>query len=443
MKAMPKIGVALYASGSPFSSSGNFACEFRGVPFSFGSASDLPGQTLWVTNSSWDELKEAGLHRNPKIAHDGYYRTKLSQMANELGLKTLPLEQQAPFLAELLGNAAEMARIQLGLTQFPSSGLSQAVGQLHGSHEAAVGSAVSHAAEQACQRYTACERDRRHKQSDIFSFWFPRHSFSEFLLQSPLPDNQVLQLIPMHRLPSNGRDTVVLVEWAQQMKLPLFARIKILALEPVLGRLLNYGSGAQDVSGTTRNREYQARNMREWCALPELEALSQSGEVEVLEVAIAGGWTKSGLTPFSNKFASVSYAYGLVAENLWFGLTRKCTPAAQISKSLSTAWLQSLDRMKCLAVAERLHNLGMEVMNYGNGRITVECPVSIRSAIPQFALEEQILYPASLENLIPAQNKQRSATNVLQQLLESRDYSRIIDVDQSALRELRASRGVK
>lgn len=441
MKALPKIGVALYESGSPFSSTGNFACEYRGAPFAFSSASDLPGQTLWVTNSSWDELKSAGLDRSPKIAHDGYYRTKLSQMANELGLKALPIEQQAPFLAEVLGNAAEMARIQLGLTQFPSSGLSQAVGQLHGSVEAVQGSPVHFVAEQACQRYTACERDRRHKQSDIFSFWFPRHSFAEFVLSNPLPDNQNLHVIPKHRLPGNGSDALALVEWAQEMKIPLFARVKILALEPTLGKLLNYGSGAQNVSGVTQNREYQARNMREWCALPELEALCQSGEVEILEVGSAGGWTKSGLLPFNNKFAAVSYAYGLVAENLWFGLTRKCTPGAQISKSLSTAWIQSLDRMKCLAVAERLHSLGMEVMNYGNGRITVECPLSIRGAIPQFSLEEQILYPASLQNLLPTQQKLKTAANVLQQLLETRDYSRIIDVDQSALRELRSSRG--
>ncbi|MDU4254458.1 hypothetical protein [Pseudomonas sp.] len=437
---MPKIGVALYADGTPFCRDGNVACEYRKQPFAFSSASDLPGQTLWITNASLDALIQAGLHKNPKIAHEGYFRTRLGQMAQELGLGQYTLDQQASLLAEILGNAAEMARSQLRLTQYPSNGPAQAVGQLYGTNEAPVGTAMLQVAEQACQRYTACERERRHEKADVFSFWLPRFQLADELLQAPLPTNDKIMAVPAHSLPAMGRDTNALVEWAVANNIPLFARIKIHGLEQTVGKLMNYGAGALGVSKNAGNGSYEARNMREWCALPELETLSQVGEIEVLQVAIASGWTRSGLGVFHNKLTRISYAYGLVAENIWVGLTRKPSSLGGTSRSLSTAWLQSIDRMRCLRIAERLYNIGMEVSNYGNGRVTVVCPVSVRALIPQAAREEGMLYPAHLQGLTPYQPSLQVPHQVLQHLINQRDFAKLIHVDQLALKELEASR---
>ncbi|MBA1280224.1 hypothetical protein [Stutzerimonas stutzeri] len=441
MKAMPKIGVALYADGSPFSREGNVACEFRKEPFEFGTASDLPAQTLWITNATLNDLIEAGLHKSPKIAHEGYYRSRLSQIGQELGIAKLTLEQQAPLLAEILGNAAEMARVQFGLTQYPSSGLAQAVGQMHGQNEPANGTALMQIAEQACQRYTACERERRYDKADVFSFWMPRFQWAADLLNEPLPVSESINAIPAHSLPGMGRDVNVLVEWAQENRIPLFARIRIRALEQTVGKLMNYGAGAQGINKNTQAGAYEARNMREWCALPELEMLSQSGEVEVLQVAVAGGWALSGLNLYNSKISQISYAYGLLAENIWVGLTRKPNPFGNTSRTLRTAWLQSIDRMRCLRVAERLYNMGMEVVSYGNGRIMVVCPPSVRALIPQAAMEEGMLYPAHLDGLQPYRPSQQQPLHVLQHLITERDYGRLLTVDQRALKELEMSRG--
>src|SRR5690606_39437946 len=103
------------------------------------------------------------------------------------------------------------------------------------------------------------------------------------------------------------------------------------------------------------------RNMREWCSLPELQALSQAGDIEVIQVALpTGGYKTPELSTFRSKPAAVSYSYGLVAENLWVGLTRKPSWDGKTSRNLSTAWLQALDRMHCLKIAERLHNARSE-----------------------------------------------------------------------------------
>lgn len=441
MKAMPRIGVALYADGTPFCRDGNVACEYRKEPFTFASASDLPGQTLWVTNASLNDLIEAGLHKSPKIAHEGYYRTRLVQMGQELGLDKLTLMQQAALLAEVLGNAAEMARVQLGLTQYPSNGLAQAVGQLFGRTEPAKGTAILQVAEQACQRYTACERERRYEKADVFSFWMPRFSWAADLLSQPLPENSDLRAIQPHMLPGNGQSVSQVVDWANEHNLPLFARIKIQSLDETVGKLMNYGAGAQHVNKTAdRGRNYEARNMREWCALPELETLSQVGDVKLIQVAVAGAWGRSGLGVFQSRLTAVSYAYGLVAENLWVGLTRKPSAYGGPSMTLSTAWLQAVDRMRCLRVAERLYNLGMEVINYGNGRVTVVCPVSVRALIPQIAFEEGMLYPACLDNLTPYKPVPGNPVHVFQHLLNTNDYARLVQVDQAALKELGASR---
>lgn len=440
MKAMPKIGVALYANGTPFCSEGNVACEYRKQPFEFASVSDLPGQTLWITNASLNDLIEAGLHKNPKIAHEGYFRTRLAQMSQELGLTKFSLDQQASLLAEILGNAAEMARSQLGLTQYPSNGPAQAVGQLHGTNEAAPGSAMMQVAEQACQRYTACERERRYEKADVFSYWLPRFDWADELLKAPLPTNDKIAAVPSHALPGMGRNPQALVEWALENKIPLFARIKIHGLEQTVGKLMNYGAGAQGVNKRAGNGDYEARNMREWCALPELETLCQVGEIEVLQVAVAGGWSRSGLSLFNSKLSRISYAYGLVAENLWVGLTRKPSPMGNTSRTLSTAWLQSIDRMRCLRIAERLYNMGMEVANYGNGRVTVVCPASVRALIPQAALEESMLYPAHLQGLQHYRPSLQVPHHVMQHLINQGDFARLVGVDQQALKELEASR---
>lgn len=431
-----RIGVALYSDGTPYSREGNYACEHRGRPFIFTTASDLPSQTLWITNCDLQDLIDVGLHRNPKIAHQGYFRTRLSQMVQELGATELNAEQLCALLAEIVGNAAVMAKLQLGITQYPPRGIAQGVGQLHGYPQPPQGSAVQHVAEQACQRYTACERERRYEKADIFSFWMPRHRWASMLLGMPIPGSENLTVIPQQNLPHMGRDAVALVEWAKENHVPIFAKVKILGLEETVGRLMNYGSGARDMELTTRSGgHYSARNLRDWCALPELEVLAQAGDVQVLKVAMANGWQKSGLFCHDSKYAAVSYSYGLVAENLWTGITRKPDASGDLSRNLTTAWIQSADRMQCMRVAERLHNIGMEVINYGNGRITVACPPSVRALIPQAALEEGLMYPP-LEGLTPYKPRNDDAAHVLQYLINSREYARMIQVDHQLLRQL-------
>lgn len=429
-----RIGVALYMGGSPYSPDGNFACEYQGEPFEFFSVSDLPSQTLWVTNVDLGDLIDLGLHRNPKIAHDSYFRTRISQIVQELGLGDLALEQQASFLAELLGATAEMGRIELGLTQYPSKSFVQAVGQLHGYREHPVGTPIYIIAEQSCQRYTATERTRRVESADIFSFWMPRYEWADDLLEAGLPVSENTHVIAPHNLPEAGRDAVALVQWAEENNVPLFANIRIKQIEENVGRLINYGAGAQDISSDG----YDARNQRSWCALPELSVLAYSGEIEILKVVTAGGWARSGLHLSRDKVARVSYSYGLLSENIWSGLTRKSDAFGKVSKTLQTAWMQSVERMKCLRVAERLQGLGMDVLNYGNGRITVACPPSIRGLIPQAALEGSMLYPSSLEGL-QLYNLSKSAEPfaVMQSLIARKQYARILEVNNITLKKLK------
>jgi len=435
------IGVALYSDATPYSREGNWACEYRGQPFSFSSASDLPGQTLWITNCDLQDLIEVGLNKNPKIAHHGYFRTRLNLMVQELGMRDMTPEQQCTLLAEVLGNAAAMARHHLGLAQHPIRGLAQGVGQVFGFTEPPRGSSVYKIAEQACQNYTSCERERRYEKADVFSFWMPRCDVAKSLLETPVPGNEGISVIPAHNLPDMGRNPASLVEWATENKVPLFARVKILGVEETVGKLMNYGSGASDVSGQGfGGAQYSARNQREWCALPELDMLVQSGDVHVLQVGHATGWQRSGLHVYEDRLAPVSYAYGLVAENLWYGITRRADATGSVSKSLSTAWIQAVDRMRCLQVAVRLHSIGMEVINYGNGRITVACPAAVRALIPQVALEERLFYPSSLEGLQPYKLRHEDPVHVLQHLLSKRDYSRIVQVDNALLRKMEVSR---
>lgn len=431
-----RIGVALFFGGTTYSREGNFACQYQGDPFEFCSVSDLPSQTLWVTNVNLSELIELGLQKNPKIAHDGYFRTRISQICQELGLNVLSLEQQASLLAELLGVTAEMGRIELGLTQYPVRGLVQAVGQMFGHKEHAAGTDIYTIAEQACQRYTSTERSRMIEGADIFSFWMPRYEWADSILKESLPVPEGAQVISPHNLPAQGRDAVALVQWAEENNMPVFAKIKINSIEETAGRLINYGAGAQGINSGL----YESRNHREWCALPELSVLAYSGDIEIKRVVVAGGWAKTGMELDKEKVARVSYSYGLLSENMWSGLTRKPDSFGNVSKTLQTAWVQSLERMKCLRIAERLSNLGMDVLNYGNGRITVACPPSVRALIPQAALEHAMLYPSHLDGLSfygPTASSEPFVA--MQSLIVKREYSRILKVNSLMLDMLQDS----
>lgn len=431
-----KIGVALFRDASPFSKNDNIACEYGGRPFYFGSTSDLPAQTLWVTNCDSDKLYEAGLSRAPSIASDGYFRTRLSQIVGELGLSIHTLEHQVAILAEILGSAAAMLKAQLGLIEYPAYGMAQAVGQLYGSQEPPKGSAMFQIAEQACQRYTACKRTRRHEQADVFSFWFPREQRASEMLELPLPTGDV-KLVPMHSLPDMGKDPQTLANWAFDQKIPLFARIRIHGLDESVGELMSYGAGALDVQKSSREgRAYDARNFREWCALPELAFLASYGSVEVIQVAVASGWQNTGLRTLRSRLSAISYAYGLAAENLWVGTLRRNSGYFNICKSLSTAWLQAEDRMRCLLTVKKLFGQGMEITTYGNGRIGVVCAKAVRNLIPQAARESGLLYPASLPDLTVYPANKTIPLHVQQHLISAREFARNVQVDKQCLKEL-------
>ncbi|WP_219096320.1 hypothetical protein [Pseudomonas sp. UMAB-40] len=435
-----KIGIALFKGASPFSRGENIACEYGGTPFEFSSSADLPSHALWVTNVSSDDIYAAGLHRTPRIASDGYFRTRLSQIVHELGLQAQTMDHQAAILAEMLGCAAEMLKCQLGLTQSPAYGMAQAVGQLYGSPEPVRGTAVFQVAEQSAQRFTACERTRRYEQADVFSYWYPRNSWASEMLQIPLPSGDI-KLVPRHSLPAMGENPMEVVKWAYENNLPLFARVKIHGLHESIGNLMNYGAGAQDIKKNSGNgRDYDARNFREWCALPELEFIASYGDVEIQQIAIADGWQNSGLRTFDTKRSAISYAYGLAAENLWVGTLRKNSGNFNLSKTLSTAWLQAEDRMRCLLAATKLQALGMEITTYGNGRIGVVCPKSVRALIPQAALELGLLYPAVLKNLSMYPTNKSMPLHIQQLLITSGEHVKSIQVDQACLKELESAR---
>lgn len=436
INAARSIGVALYQGGNPLSTTDNVACRYRGEPFSFASAVDLDANTLWVTNASYQSLSEAGLRLKPNVAFDGYFRTNIYQLCLELGLVDDPVEVQCAVLAEMLGAAAEMFRMQIGISHFPVDSLMASVGQMFGFAEAPFRSQISEIAERAIQTYTACERERRHaNNSVVFNFWVPRYQWAVRMLNTLVPVNTQLVPVQLAQLPDSGTDALSLVEWAEENQLPLFAQIHVKSLEQVVGRLLNYGAGAQTVRSESRGtQEYDSRNFREWCSLPELKVLAQVGEVEIRQVAVSSGFQRSRLGLHNSRVATVSYSYGLVSENLWVGQTRNVK--GLLSKSLSTSWLQAIDRMECLSMAEQLYHEGFEVMTYGYGRIKVVCPISVRALIPSVAKRLGLLYPASIAGVEHLPLDSKSPDSVMQKMISGRDYKSLIranDIVQSEM----------
>lgn len=446
-KPAQKIGVAIFSEANPFSHENNWACMYQEDPFSFNSVSDLPSQTLWITNLDLNSLYEANLSKNPKIAHDGYLRTRLMNIAQELGATNLPPDQQAYLFAHIIGPVMEMAAEEVGFVSYPNNALSAVVGQLHGIPDAPQGSTLRLVAERSSQTYTACQKDRLYEKAEHFTFWIPRYENAYELLQNPVPRSDELVAIPQHLLPSLGKNAATLVEWALEKKVPLFAQIHINSIEPDTGRLLSYGSGANHLQESARpltssgqeSRKYEGRNMREWCALPELEVLATCADIEIRSLVRASNIDNPSIQlrdPESLRAGSISYAYGIVAENIWVGLTRRTAGDNKAARTLSAAWIQSLDRMRCLKIAQKLTAIGFEVTHYGYGRITVSCPQSIRQLIPAVAREHGLLYPASIDGIEPYKPRPHVRHEVLQSVLANKDYTNLIKINELAQKEM-------
>lgn len=351
-------------------------------------------------------------------------------MIEELGIGDLEPARQVSLLSHVLGNAAKFVKKQLGMVQYPTSNITQAVGERFGIAEAHEASDLYKVAERASQRFTASERTRQLPNAEFFSFWKPRYTYAQSMLTCAIPQEHLSQVPPQH-LPGGGQDAQEVVRWALEANLPLFAQIEVRSLEENIGRLMNYGAGAAPIQG----EQYEARNFREWVALPELMVLVQSGDIGIRRVLVASGWHEHGLRTVDMPSAQVSYAYGLVAENIWCGLMRQPSRYGRISKTLATAWLQAYDRMQMLAVAEKLSQIGFEIRHFGNGRVAVTCPPFIRAHIPGAAQELGLMYPASLDGLEMYPVTGSNPMHLQQKLLASKDFGSLLTVDNHLLRE--------
>jgi hypothetical protein len=96
--------------------------------------------------------------------------------------------------------------------------------------------------------------------------------------------------------------------------------------------------------------------------------------------------------------------------------------------------------MRCLLAATKLQALGMEITTYGNGRIGVVCPISVRALIPQAALELGLLYPAVLQGLDMYPPNKTMPLHIQQLLITSGEYVKSIQVDQACLKEMESAR---
>jgi hypothetical protein len=99
--------------------------------------------------------------------------------------------------------------------------------------------------------------------------------------------------------------------------------------------------------------------------------------------------------------------------------------------------------MHCLRVAERIGDLGMDVISYGNGRVTVACPVAVRNLIPKVAREQGVLYPASLKDLPHYEPRSDIPMQVLQHLINTGSHAQMNEVNKTLLQMMREAHEAK
>lgn len=354
-----------------------WACIAGEEPFYISSLNDLSTDVIWLTNISFEVMKESRLLGNTRYRHDQFLRIDVNKLIDFFGLHK-DLKKQAWAFSQIFYN---VCRLYYGLmpkdVELDHAALKNGVRKCAGEYDLSYTESMAKIIDSATVNSVNCERQIRREDSGgtIFFRCSPIEHMS-FILSAPLPTGKWIKV----DLPSCQDSSEHVLEWLSYQDSPMLISITIKKISDKIGSYINYGSGG--------------KYNREWVTSPELAMLLPFSDI-VVNQAYKSEYISS-MKPLYDFVRSVpevsdlSISFHLFLDNIWTGLSSNLKTSNQQKLEQKTKdqkkkkpkrahnhaapFLRAHDRFFCLQKVVKLASLGYDVAGYGGGLIRVDIP---------------------------------------------------------------------
>lgn len=355
----------------PYPGSG-WASIQGGAAFRIKGTGDLSSDVKWLTNLSLDILWKSGAHKQQKLKYSGYLRTDLGQIMKELGLTPpkIPIADVCEKISALFNKVMRLAIEFYDIKSFNQKDLLLEIRSALCPEDKNISIPLDEALTRAYQDLVICEKPILKERQLFVTLKRPRYSHAQSILDISLPVwNGDWNFYGLKDLPpDNDRK----IEFLMELGSPFLAKISIKrfyndsSMNVELAKLLDLGEAIGE-KGVTKDRN--------WVCQPELLYLCRFAEVKVEAAFVADGYKELNVKlPFLGDLSAWSYSLGLLAENVWMGLsTRSVNPTTRAKTLVSprACWLKAADRFMTLTSAMMLSSAGFIVSSYGYGGVTI------------------------------------------------------------------------
>jgi len=340
---------------------------------------DLPSDAIWLTNLPFNNFWRAGLTRHPNFRHEGWLRTLFPQLVTELGID---LNCVTPDIAVSTIAAVAQRTVNAAMSRY---GVHPKNRRLNEDFAVAMGAprsalpdifythfdgvadhptvSVIHGTNYGtCQPTVTVRRNRLRHAREV--------------LATPVPPDSGWELERVNT--QNDK-------WLESIDTPFLVRCSVSNVKPMIAEILSWGSGSRDV--------------REWLTDIEWRVVRQYGDIAVNSALVcrrpATPLPQAKLLP-DGPLDELSLTNGLIAEQIWTGMTNKQHYKADTQRyTAAAAWLRAADRMAMFNYAQQLYGRGLNVMNYGVGNVVLRYPENGLRRTLDIATDIGLMPPAS------------------------------------------------
>jgi hypothetical protein len=341
---------------------------------------DLSKDVMWLTNLDRDVHWRATLYNVPQIKDSKYLRLGVDQLMREIGVspKAVGPAHSAEAVAEIFGRIMRLAREQCDRLGWGRGDLIQELSQGFGIHDAPhEDPLLDEAFSRSYQDRVDCHRPEKGDTSRWVTLRRPRLLHAQQIIgKSFMVPNGPWRFIGEKDMPTKKDDRV---EWVHREfgGAPFMVKVrKINFFRPLETDSCNPADllklGESFLPG-------RPRAPREWMPMPELLYMSKFADIDFDSVCVGSYYDELGfdILPELNGMMHHSYAWGVLAENMWLTYASRSINRQTQNKTLVSAratWLRAVDRFYCFVAAHQMSIPDVsKVLFYGSGGVTVAC----------------------------------------------------------------------
>ena len=362
--------------------------------------SDLNLGVMWLSNLDQKVHWQATLFNVPQIKDSKYLRTSMEQVMREIGVsaKTVGPAHSAEAVAEVFGRIMRLAKEYCDRLGWGRATLMAELAQGLGLHDSPYDDPLlDEAFARSYQDRVDCTKPSTSTGERWITFRRPRLLHAQQVIgKSFMVPHGPWKFVGEKDMPKKDER----LAWVNQTfgGAPYMVKVKKLNFyRPLETDRFNPADLLKLGESILPGRQ---RLQREWIPMPELLYMSKFADIEFDSVCVGAYYDEPGfaLLPELDYMMHHSYAWGILAENIWMTYASRSINNKAQNKTLVSAratWLRAIDRFYCFTAASQVSVPGNTVLFYGTGSVTVACPEPKMGEMIQHGVNGGLQAPAS------------------------------------------------